>query len=46
VGEVVAADRGGVPRPEEAPSPEFLEQLRQYTAPFRMAEEDRAFKSF
>ena len=46
VGEVVAKDRGGVPQPEEAASPEFMEQLRQYTAPFRMPEEDRAYKSF
>ncbi len=49
MGEVVAEDRGAVPRPEEDPSEDFLPQLADYTARFRMwgaGGENKAYKSF
>jgi hypothetical protein len=51
VGEVAEEDLDEVPRPEEEPSPEFLEQLRRHTAGFRLPRgsgggEERTHKSF
>ena len=57
VGEIVARDLPSVPLPPEEPSEDFLRQLREFTADFRLApgegeppaeddEEVKAFKSF
>jgi len=44
VGEIVSADLATVPRPDEEPSNDFLRQLRDYMAGFRL--EEKMYKSF
>ena len=46
VGEVCADDRGLVPHGDEKASDDFMQQLREFSAPFRFDEGSVVHKSF